>query len=105
MRLVDLSAPIRQSPSELPEVLRTDIEFVDHAEGAAQIEALLGVPARLLRDEEGWAIETFTPLRHPQLHARRRALALQLAHRAASGRRRSTRSRSTGSSAPASCST
>jgi kynurenine formamidase len=60
MRLVDLSAPICQSPSELPEVLRTDIEFVDHAGGAAQIEALLGVPARLLRDQEGWATETFT---------------------------------------------
>ena len=62
MRLVDLSAPIRQSPHELPEVLRTDIDFSDHSEGAAQIEALLGVPARLLRDQEGWAVETFTRL-------------------------------------------
>jgi kynurenine formamidase len=59
MRLVDLSAPICQSPNETPEVLRTDIEFVDHAAGAAQIEALLGVPARLLRSGEGWATETF----------------------------------------------
>jgi kynurenine formamidase len=60
MRLVDLSAPIRQSPPETPEPLRTDIEFADHAAGAAQIEALVGVPARLLRDGEGWATETFT---------------------------------------------
>jgi kynurenine formamidase len=60
VRLVDLSAPIRQSPAELPDVLRTDIEFMDHSQGAAQIEALLGVPARLLRDREGWATETFT---------------------------------------------
>jgi kynurenine formamidase len=60
MRLVDLSAPIAQSPPETPEMLRTDIEFVDHAGGAAQIEALLGVPRRLLRDGEGWAVETFT---------------------------------------------
>ena len=60
MRLVDLSAPIRQSAHELPEVLRTDIEFNGHEEGAAQIERLLGVPARLLRDNEGWAVETFT---------------------------------------------
>ena len=60
MRLVDLSAPIRQSPAELPDVLRTDVEFMDHSQGAAQIEALLGVPARLLRDQEGWATETFT---------------------------------------------
>jgi kynurenine formamidase len=62
VRLVDLSAPISQSSGDLPEVLRTDIEFVDHAAGAAQIEALLGVPARLLRDNEGWAVETFTRL-------------------------------------------
>ena len=50
MPLVDLSAPIRQSPPETPEPLRTDIEFSAHAEGAAQIETLLGVPPRLLRD-------------------------------------------------------
>ena len=60
MRLVDLSAPISQSPGDLPDVLRTDIEFVSHDEGAAQIEGLLGVPARLLRDNEGWAVENFT---------------------------------------------
>src|SRR5215216_3669514 len=58
--LVDLSAPISQSPGDLPEVLRTDIEFNAHEAGAAQIEGLLGVPARLLRDNEGWAVETFT---------------------------------------------
>jgi kynurenine formamidase len=60
MRFVDLSAPIVQSPPDTPEPLRTDIEFVDHAAGAQQIEALVGVPSRLLRDGEGWAIETFT---------------------------------------------
>src|SRR5919106_5376319 len=59
MRLVDLSGPIENSPAELPEPLRTEIEFEDHAAGAAQIEGLLGVPARLLRDREGWATETF----------------------------------------------
>jgi kynurenine formamidase len=60
MRFVDLTAPIAQSPPETPDVLRTDIEYQDHTEGARQIEALLGVPARLLRDGEGWATETFT---------------------------------------------
>jgi kynurenine formamidase len=60
MRFVDLSAPIRPSPPETPEVLRTDIEYSGHAEGAATIESLLGVPGRLLRDGEGWAVETFT---------------------------------------------
>jgi kynurenine formamidase len=61
-RFVDLSAPIRQSPAETPDLLRTDIEFSGHAEGAGQIEALLGVPPRLLHDGEGWALETITRL-------------------------------------------
>lgn len=60
MRLVDLSAPIVASPPETPEALRTEIRFSGHAEGAATIEALLGVPARLLRDGEGWATEEFS---------------------------------------------
>jgi kynurenine formamidase len=55
---VDLSAPIAQAPAELPDALRTDIDYRDHAQGAQDIEALLGVPARLLRDGEGWAVET-----------------------------------------------
>jgi kynurenine formamidase len=59
MRFVDLSAPIVQSPPELPEILRTDIEFSGHAEGAQTIEAMLGVGPELLRDGEGWAVETF----------------------------------------------
>ncbi|MBI5105166.1 MAG: cyclase family protein [Solirubrobacterales bacterium] len=59
-RVVDLSAPIAPSPPELPELLRTDIDYEDHAAGAKAIEAMLGVPPRLLRDGEGWAVETFT---------------------------------------------
>jgi kynurenine formamidase len=61
-RLVDLSAPIEPSPRELPDLLRTDIEYEDHAAGAAAIEAMLGVGPELLRDGEGWAVETFTRL-------------------------------------------
>jgi kynurenine formamidase len=60
--LVDLSAPIVPSPPETPEPLRTEIAFRDHAQGAADIESLLGVPSRLLRDGEGWAVEEFTRL-------------------------------------------
>jgi kynurenine formamidase len=59
MRVVDLSAPIRPDPPEYPEPLRTEIEFADHAAGAAAIEQLFGVEAELLRDGEGWATETF----------------------------------------------
>jgi kynurenine formamidase len=61
-RFVDLSAPIVASPPGTPEPLRTEIELRDHERGARDIEALLGVPARLLRDGEGWAVEEFTRL-------------------------------------------
>jgi kynurenine formamidase len=57
-RFVDLSAPIMQGPAALPDALRTDIAYRDHAQGARDIEAMLGVPSRLLRDGEGWAVET-----------------------------------------------
>jgi kynurenine formamidase len=60
VRLVDLSAPIEASPAELPEVLRTDIEYAAHDQGAQQVEAMFGLPSDLLRDGEGWAVETFT---------------------------------------------
>jgi len=60
MAIVDLSAPIVPSPEEVPELLRTEIEYADHSAGAAAIEAIFGVGRELLRDGEGWAVETFT---------------------------------------------
>jgi kynurenine formamidase len=62
VRVVDLSAPIQASPPELPDVLRVDIELEDHAAGAAQIKAMFGVGPELLRDGEGWAVDTFLRL-------------------------------------------
>ncbi|HEX3562730.1 MAG TPA: cyclase family protein [Solirubrobacterales bacterium] len=59
MPLVDLSGPVRPDPPDFPDVLRTDIEFEDHAGGAKAIETLFGVKPELLRDGEGWATETF----------------------------------------------
>ena len=59
MRLVDLSAPIRPDPPEWPDVLRTDIAFESHAQGAEAIQALFGVGPELLRDGEGWSTESF----------------------------------------------
>jgi kynurenine formamidase len=59
VRFVDLSAPITASPPELPDLLRTDIEYSGLADGARTIEAMLGVTPDLLRDGEGWAVETF----------------------------------------------
>jgi len=60
VRIVDLSVPIVPSPEETPEVLRTEIEFQDHAMGARVIEEMFGVGPELLRDGEGWANDFFT---------------------------------------------
>jgi kynurenine formamidase len=62
MPLVDLSAPIIQDPAEFPDLIRTDVEFEDHAAGAAAIQTVFGVGPELLRDGEGWAVDTFTRL-------------------------------------------
>jgi kynurenine formamidase len=62
MRVVDLSVPIVPGPEGAPDLLRTEIEFHDHAAGAAQIEGMFGVPAELLRDGEGWSVEFLTRL-------------------------------------------
>src|SRR3954453_14556938 len=61
-RIVALPAPIVPSPPETPEALRTEIEFRDHAQGAQDIEAMLGVTPDLLRGGEGWAGEQSTRL-------------------------------------------
>jgi kynurenine formamidase len=68
VRLVDLSATIAPSPPGTPPLLATEVERVDHAQGARDIEGLLGVPARLLRDGEGWAVETLRLGTHNATH-------------------------------------
>lgn len=59
MPLIDLSAAIRADPPEIPDPLRTEIVYADHAAGARDIEQTFGVAPELLRDREGWAVETF----------------------------------------------
>jgi len=68
VRLVDLSAPIAPSPPGTPSFQSNAIEYVDHQAGAAEIEALYGVPARLLNAEEGWSRETVTLGTHNSTH-------------------------------------
>jgi kynurenine formamidase len=62
MRIIDLSATISPSPEDTPEFLKIGIEYNKHAQGAAQAQALLGVPAHLWRNGEGWATEIITRL-------------------------------------------
>lgn len=62
MRIIDLSATITPSPPDAPAFGRIGINYTSHGEGAGQIESMLGVPPRLLRDGEGWAVEEITGL-------------------------------------------
>jgi kynurenine formamidase len=68
MRIVDLSAPIEPSPPGTPDFQRNDVQYYDHASGAAEVEALYGVPARLLRDGEAWARELVSLGTHNSTH-------------------------------------
>jgi hypothetical protein len=58
VRFVDLSAPIGPGDPGLPDVLRVDVEYEDHAAGAEAAHTLFGVDRELLRDGEGWATDT-----------------------------------------------
>lgn len=62
MPIIDLSVAIAPSPPGTPAPIRVEMEYTAHAGGAAQIQGLFHVPPALLRDGEGWAIETFTRL-------------------------------------------
>src|SRR3954447_4997568 len=62
MRVVDLSAPIAPSSPDAPPLMQIGIEYSDHRAGAEAVERLFDVPPRLLRNGEGWAVETITNL-------------------------------------------
>ena len=66
--IVDLSHTIKAHPPEVPDLLRVEIDRVDHAQGAREIEGLFGVPSRLLRDGEGWTTETLRLGTHSSTH-------------------------------------
>ena len=68
MRIVDLSHAIEPSPEGLPDFLRTDVSYGSHEEGAAELEKLLDVPRRLLRNEEGPAAERLSIGTHATTH-------------------------------------
>jgi kynurenine formamidase len=68
MRLIDLSATIEPSAPEVPAPFRTDIDYASHADGAAEIETLLGVGPELLRENEGWTTEVLHLGTHNSTH-------------------------------------
>jgi kynurenine formamidase len=60
MRFVDLSSTIENT--SVSPIDQVDIEYSSHAAGAEQIEGMMSVPPALLRDGEGWAVETIQQL-------------------------------------------
>jgi kynurenine formamidase len=68
VRIVDLSAPIVDDPPETPDFQRTTVAYSDNKAGAEQVEQLFGVPRRLLRDQEAWAVEQLTIGTHNTTH-------------------------------------
>lgn len=60
MRIVDLSATIENiSVSPVDQI---QVEYLDHAAGARHVQAITGLPPELLRNGEGWAVETIKQL-------------------------------------------
>jgi len=68
MRIVDLSQPIAPTPRDLPDFLRVEVTYQDHAAGAADMERAFGVPPRLMRDGEGPAAEYMWLSTHSATH-------------------------------------
>ncbi len=62
MPVIDLSVAITKTPEGTPEYEAVDITYNNHAAGAAQAQAVLGVPPSLFRNGEGWATETIKKL-------------------------------------------
>ena len=100
IEIIDLSVPIVASPADTPDLLRTEIEFADHAAGADAIGELFGVGPELLRDGEGWAVETFTRFGTHNSTTSTMPRTTTTRQFAASPRRRSTNFRSPGFSRP-----
>ncbi|MBU6337713.1 MAG: cyclase family protein [Acidobacteria bacterium] len=67
-RYYDLSAPLVPTPEGLPELLAVRVDPSSHADGAEAIESMLGVGPELLRDGEGWAVETISLGTHNTTH-------------------------------------
>jgi kynurenine formamidase len=68
MRIIDLSHTIESLPPELPQFLRVEVDYSDHAAGAREMEAAFGVPPRLMRDGEGPSGERLSIGTHAATH-------------------------------------
>ena len=68
MRIIDLSHTIESLPPDLPQFLRVEVSYSDHAAGAREMEGAFGVPPRLMRDGEGPSGERLSIGTHAATH-------------------------------------
>lgn len=66
--IVDLSHVIAADPPEVPDFLRTDVAYSDHADGAVLYEQLFGVDRSVLLRSEGPAVEHLSVGTHSATH-------------------------------------
>lgn len=67
-QIIDLSHVIKPDPPDLPDFLRSEVSYNDHAFGAAEFEQLLQIDRRLLLREEGPAAERLSIGTHSVTH-------------------------------------
>jgi kynurenine formamidase len=65
MKVVDLSVPVEDSPSE---PIRPQVDFEDHDGSAPLVAAIFGCEVDDLPDGKGWASETVTLITHAGTH-------------------------------------
>jgi kynurenine formamidase len=67
-KIVDLSHLIVSDPPDLPDFLRSEVSYQDHANGAVEFEQLLGIDRSLLLRGEGPAAERLSVGTHSVTH-------------------------------------
>jgi kynurenine formamidase len=66
--IIDLSVPLEAGIASDPPGLRPEIDYMAHAEGAAEIERMTGIRASDLPDAAGWAAERCRITTHNGTH-------------------------------------
>ena len=66
--IIDLSVPLEAGIASDPPGLRPEIDYMGHAEGAAEIERMTGIKASDLPDSAGWAADRCRITTHNGTH-------------------------------------
>ena len=67
-RYIDLSVTLDSTPEGTPDLLAVEVTRTSHEDGAKAIETMLGVGPGLLRNGEGWTVDTIALGTHNTTH-------------------------------------